>query len=562
VASFLTATALVLSGWFLTAALVCAVPILVLMVSMVRGHTALSPMVFLVVAAMVFAAVSQVLFTAQGTELTTPGATWGFVLFSSAFTTCSLLVVLVTYLSVRDRLRANAGTRLATRLGLVGFGGTCAAVQWTNVLYVVDGVGRNTALIVIMTISTALTATAALVARSCIHERLPRSFELLFSAMLCANIGGLFGMIDTTVGPMATLGFLFYVAGYHLAFIGLVHPSASALAAGQTHLITATPSSAAMAATPVLNLGVAWLVLDGYRSRYAVTVASVGLSCAICVGVWLIARERSRRTVLAIVDDADWQILKAALEADELSLYHQPILRLSDRRVVGTEALVRWQRGGVLLAGASVIEFARNAGAIEQLERWVMKRAVRDGAQVLALLDVDRPYVSFNVSPEQFVRPGLTKHLVDLCTAAGCEPSGFMIELTETSTIADWDVARLTVTDLQDAGFTVAVDDFGAGHANLLQLQHLDVDLVKLDRDIVVAATTSARGRSIAASAASLVTELGLRSVAEGIEDLRDLEAVEALGCQFAQGYAIGRPMPLRDLSRYLLSGIDHLSMN
>jgi diguanylate cyclase len=171
---------------------------------------------------------------------------------------------------------------------------------------------------------------------------------------------------------------------------------------------------------------------------------------------------------------------------------------------------------------------------------------------VLSWLDVERPYVSFNVSPEEFVRPGLTRHLVDLCEESGCPPDGFMVELTETSTINDWDAARLAVTDLQNAGFMVAVDDFGAGHANLLQLQHLDVDRVKLDRDIVVAATTTTRGRSIAASAASMVRDLGVLSIAEGVEDLRLLDDVEALGCEYAQGYAIARPMPLNDLEGYL----------
>jgi EAL domain-containing protein (putative c-di-GMP-specific phosphodiesterase class I) len=371
---------------------------------------------------------------------------------------------------------------------------------------------------------------------ACQRALLIISFTL---AVVVACRGNSRAAIGLCAVPVAIL--LIDFIGFHLSIAGR-----SWLTGPVRTTFWSAPGAASLAAVPGLIVHFGGLALDGYHGRSAVALLSAALSALICVCVWLVARDHIRRhESVSAPDPVERSALARALAQDHLSMHHQPIVRLSDGRTVGSEALIRWHRDEVLLSGGQVLAVATHSGMTEEIERWAIRRAIRDGSQILNWLCIDEPYVTFNVSPVMFVQPGLASDLAAICTENRCSPDGFVIELTETASIDDWDQARQTVTDLQSAGFMVAVDDFGAGHANLVQLQHLDIDLVKFDRELVVAATTSIRGRNIATGAAALIRQLGVLAIAEGVE-------VQAMGCQFAQGFGIARPMSLDDLRLHL----------
>ncbi len=236
--------------------------------------------------------------------------------------------------------------------------------------------------------------------------------------------------------------------------------------------------------------------------------------------------------------------LRDALVRDELVLHYQPVVHLPSGRCTGVEALVRWQHPerGLLMPG----EFLPTAEAhdlMTPLARWVMTAATRQIAAWSRIgLEV---VVGINVSADQFSAGTLVEDVCSALATAGVPPELLVVELTETSVAEDPRRAAQQMAELRRRGVEVSIDDFGSGFSSLGQLVTLPAGVLKIDRSLV-AYTEGHRDRAAAAIAAvvALGRACGIRSLAEGVETADQLALAAELGCTFAQGFHIARPMP------------------
>lgn len=243
--------------------------------------------------------------------------------------------------------------------------------------------------------------------------------------------------------------------------------------------------------------------------------------------------------------------LSAAIGSDELVVHYQPRLDLRTLEALGVEALVRWrhpQRG--LLPPAAFLELAEVSGTIQMMTRVVTARATDE----LATLDLPARFaVNVNLSARNLRDPLLVDWVRELLGASSFEPSALCFELTESQLMDDPGQTLEVLHRLRHLGVRVAIDDFGTGYSSMSYLRELPVDEVKIDRRFV--ADLQAGDATIARSVIDLGHNLGLHVVAEGVESADALERLRDLGCDSAQGYHLGRPMPLSELEVYLDAG-------
>jgi EAL domain-containing protein (putative c-di-GMP-specific phosphodiesterase class I) len=246
--------------------------------------------------------------------------------------------------------------------------------------------------------------------------------------------------------------------------------------------------------------------------------------------------------------------LRGAIEAGELVLHYQPVLHLPAGEVTGVEALVRWQhpeRG--LLSPCDFVPLAEQNGLVTPMTRWVLAEAARQTAawdeQGVHLI------TGVNISAAHFTSGTLVPDVAEALAAAGLAPDRLVLELTETSVAQDLEGAAAQLAALRISGVEVSIDDFGSGFSSLSQLVRLPAGVLKIDRSLVAGAD-SLRSQSAAAIAAvvGLARACGMRSVAEGVETAEQLAVATELGCSYAQGFHIARPMPAADLVRWVIA--------
>lgn len=245
--------------------------------------------------------------------------------------------------------------------------------------------------------------------------------------------------------------------------------------------------------------------------------------------------------------------LTAAVASDELVVHYQPRWSLPTMEPVGVEALVRWrhpERG--LLPPAAFLELAEVSGTIQMLTRVVTERAATD----VAALGLSRPVtVSVNLSSRNLSDPTLVDWVRDLLDATGFPPGSLCFELTERQLLDDPGQTLEALHRIRRLGVRLSIDDFGTGYSSMPYLRDLPIDEVKIDRRFI--ADLDRGDDVIARSMIDLGHNLGLHVVAEGVESLGALERLRDLGCDSAQGYHLGRPMPIEDLAG-LLQRPDH----
>lgn len=238
--------------------------------------------------------------------------------------------------------------------------------------------------------------------------------------------------------------------------------------------------------------------------------------------------------------------LRTAVSRGELRAHFQPILRAGDLAVAGYETLARWPHPSLgMISAHNFISVASNEGFLASIDHMMIRYAVEALPTLLATSAVDHPFVTVNVEPTRMQESGFADRVLTTLRDLNLDPDGLIIELTETAAVTDWDEIMRNVTVFQDAGIGLAIDDFGAGHANFGLLVSLDPDLVKLDRTLVEAAMTSARGRAVVRMVADAARSAGARVVAEGISDYAWGAELHDLGFDLLQGYAFGRPQAL-----------------
>ena len=239
--------------------------------------------------------------------------------------------------------------------------------------------------------------------------------------------------------------------------------------------------------------------------------------------------------------------LRRAIEQGQFELYFQPMVDLRRSTVVGCEALVRWhhpRRG--LLAPDTFINAAEESGLIVPLGRWVLEAACAHASTLGAL------GVSVNLSARQLADPTLPAEVAAVLATTGLRPEQLTLEITESVLMHDTSTAIDCLGHLRTLGVRLSIDDFGTGYSSLSYLRTFCVDEVKIDKSFIDSLPDDPQGVSLVEGIIRLASTLGLSTVAEGIETAGQLDTLVALGCDTAQGYRLGRPMPGALLRKHL----------
>ncbi len=249
-------------------------------------------------------------------------------------------------------------------------------------------------------------------------------------------------------------------------------------------------------------------------------------------------RERSVR--LRREDD-----LRKALETGELIVHYQPEYELATGRLLGAEALVRWEHPSEgLLAAGEFVPIAEASGLMVELGSMVLRSACAEAASWLRLDSNSDLLVRVNVAARQLRDTNFTSTVEEALSAAALPPSALCLELTESTLLDDPQGAALRFNELRELGVGLAIDDFGTGYSSYLQLRSLPLSALKIDRAFVTDLPRSVTDRAIVSSTLDLAAALGLTVTAEGVETDAQRQALIDLGCHAAQGFLLGRPMP------------------
>jgi len=243
--------------------------------------------------------------------------------------------------------------------------------------------------------------------------------------------------------------------------------------------------------------------------------------------------------------------LRKAIENNEFVLHYQPQVEVNSGRIVGVEALLRWQqpeRG--LVPPAEFIPIAEESGLIVQIGEWVLRTACRQQcAWRAAGYDVR---MAVNLSARQFERDDLASSVRNLLRETGMDPAALELELTESMLVKNPEKAIATLDALDQMGIGLGIDDFGTGYSSLGYLKRFPLDTLKIDRSFVRDLPHNADDRVIADAIIGLARSLGMEVVAEGVETVEQLEFLGRHGCNMIQGYLYSRPLPAEDIALLL----------
>jgi diguanylate cyclase (GGDEF)-like protein len=259
-------------------------------------------------------------------------------------------------------------------------------------------------------------------------------------------------------------------------------------------------------------------------------------------GCYVLFRDTMRETAISrMALESD---LRYALENHQFTLWYQPIIELPER-LVGFEALVRWKHPGRgLIAPAEFIPLAEETGLILPLGRWILETACRQAVEWIEMFPgLARMKMSINISGLQLRQPDFVHSVVEVLQETRLSPERLALEVTESVCLDGLDQVAATLRDLQALGIEVQIDDFGTGYSSLSYLQRLPVYTIKIDRSFIKDLTDPGGAPDIVRAIFSMVNNLGIKAVAEGIENEGQLEALRRLNCRYVQGYLLARPM-------------------
>jgi diguanylate cyclase (GGDEF)-like protein/PAS domain S-box-containing protein len=243
---------------------------------------------------------------------------------------------------------------------------------------------------------------------------------------------------------------------------------------------------------------------------------------------------------LEIVSD-----LKQAIGNGELTLQYQPIVELATSRVTGAEALVRWWRGDQMVPPQEFLGAAEESGLIVPLGEWVLREACAQGVAWRHSSSGSPEYVgvSVNLSARQITAPAFTTRVAAILADTGLPPGALTVEVNERVLVEEDGLIVERLAELHRLGVRMAIDDFGTGYASLAYLRRLPLDIIKIDPSFVAGLGQDDTLSLLTRTVVQVGRDLGLRVIAEGIEQPRQLTALREMGCGFGQGFLVGRPM-------------------
>jgi predicted signal transduction protein with EAL and GGDEF domain len=246
--------------------------------------------------------------------------------------------------------------------------------------------------------------------------------------------------------------------------------------------------------------------------------------------------------------------LRRATERGEFLVHYQPIVSLEESRIVGFEALVRWQRPEHgLVMPAEFISVAEDMGLILWIGNWVLLEACRQLCAWNRQFPCTPAFsVAVNISAKQFAQPDLVSHVEQTLSDTGLAPRNLKLELTESVTMRDEKRTARIVSELKALGVRLCIDDFGTGYSSLSYLRRFALDILKIDRSFISEILSNNESQEIAKTILSLGSNLGMSVVAEGVETREQVELLKSLGCGYAQGYFFSKPLNSAGVIRML----------
>jgi len=235
--------------------------------------------------------------------------------------------------------------------------------------------------------------------------------------------------------------------------------------------------------------------------------------------------------------------LRKALECDEFRVYYQPLVSLPEARIVGFEALTRWQRASGIVMPGEFISVADETGLILPLNRQLLRESCQQLGRWLSMFPSDpKLTISVNVTAKQFAQPDLASQISEILQQTQTDPRLVNLEITEDIAMGDPDRSAVVLSELKALGVRLSIDDFGTGYSSLSRLQGFPVDTLKIDRSFVSTMVSDPETQEIVRIIVMLAHNLGLSVVAEGIENQQQMGLLSHLGCEMGQGYLFSKP--------------------
>ncbi len=247
--------------------------------------------------------------------------------------------------------------------------------------------------------------------------------------------------------------------------------------------------------------------------------------------------------------------LRRALERGEFELLYQPKADARSGRVVGAEALLRWNRDGETVLPGVFVPILEETNLIREVGAWVLEQACRQQRHWAETLD-EGFRIAVNLSARQLADPRLIDRVADLVRRTGVDASGIELEITESSLVRDPDSAAATLQQLKDLGFTIAIDDFGTGYSSLAYFRRFPVDSLKIDRSFVNGIEVDDSSAEIARAICAMGHSLGTLVVGEGVETREQLEALRAYQCDQVQGFLLAPGLSVAAFEQRMRDGM------
>ena len=301
------------------------------------------------------------------------------------------------------------------------------------------------------------------------------------------------------------------------------------------------------------NYGVSVYPTDGENAQDLLRKAELALRTSKEVGegaVYFYSKDIEKETV----EEAILRIsLKDALERGEFILYYQPIFRLYDRKIIGVEALLRWQHPELgLISPVRFIPIAENTGLIVKLGYFVLDKALEDISKIRKKgYDL---FVGINFSARQFSDEKLLSKIEKTLKKHRVKGGNLLFEITESTAMRDPEKSKEILRNLKDMGIKIAIDDFGTGYSSMNYLIEFDIDKIKIDKSFVLAMMEKERAKSVVKTIIDLSHSIGAVALAEGIETEEQLRELVNLDCDEGQGYLISPPVDYNRLMELLES--------
>ena len=308
--------------------------------------------------------------------------------------------------------------------------------------------------------------------------------------------------------------------------------------AGQECFVTA---SVGIAMFPRDGLNIADLMRNSDVAMYSAKTA--GRNAAAVYSPQLAGRGREKLELESH--------LHKAIERGELVLHYQPKVDVRAARMVGTEALMRWQHGGVLVPPGDFIPLAEETGLIVPLSEWAVREAARQAKiwqQSFGFADS----IAVNLPSRLFERSDLVENIHQSVSAYGVPHNAILLEITENNLMRDLHNVSLSLHRLNEIGVEIAIDDFGTGYSSLAYLTTLPISELKIDRSFVRDLGITPQSSAVVSAIIALARSLGLRVIAEGVENLRQMDVLHRLGCGLMQGFLFSKALPPDDLENWL----------